>query len=69
MTVDEVKDINCRKQSQTQINQGIISDNEIKCIRTGRGIEDILSKALHRIYNIPIKESGNDFDAYPSAIR
>src|SRR6476469_1747467 len=61
LTIGEIKEINYRKQSQTQINQGIISDNELKYLRQGVKLQDILAKALHRIYHIPVKESGNDF--------
>ena len=61
LTVTEIKDINYRRQLKTEINQGIISSNEIKYIQQGVKIQDVLAKALHRIYSIPIKEHGNDF--------
>ena len=61
LSTNEINAINYRKQSPTQINQGTISDNELKYLRQGVKLQDILAKALHRIYNIEIRESGNDF--------
>ena len=46
LSIDEIKAINYRKQTQTQINQGIISDNEIKYLRQGVKLQDILATCI-----------------------
>ena len=63
LTNDEVKEINKgrRETNKTQINQGILSDNEKKYLTDGRKMQDVLAKALHRLCKIPIKSQGNDF--------
>jgi len=58
---EEVKDINYRRQNKTQINQGILSDNEKQYLKEGRKIQDVLAHALHRICYVPIKPKENDF--------
>ena len=57
----EIKEINRKKQIETQIHKGIISDNEIKYIRDGVKIQAVLAQAFHRICAICIKPGGNDF--------
>jgi hypothetical protein len=63
LTNDEVKEINKGWQltNKTQINQGILSDNENKYLTDGRKLQAVLAKALHRMCNIAIKPQGNDF--------
>ena len=63
LTPTELKDIDYRRQLKTEINEGVISPNEIKYIQQGgtKKLQTVLSKAFHRIYSIPIKDSGNDF--------
>jgi len=62
LTEKEVGDINYRKQEKTKVNEGIFSESEIKYLRQGgeRKLQTVLAKAFHRIYEIPIKEPGND---------
>ena len=58
---EELKSINFRRQTKTQINEGIISDIEIEYARkSDRQLQGILANTLHRICNIPIRETGND---------
>ena len=63
LTEAEIRQINCRKKEQTRINEGIFSVNEVKYIRQGgkKKLQTILSQACHRIYNVPIRDAGNDF--------
>ena len=61
LTDEEVKDINKGRQTKTQINEGILSDNEKKYLTDGRKLQTVLAEALHRICNVPIKPQGNDF--------
>lgn len=63
---DELKLINKGRicKNYTQINDGIIIDNEKIYIRNNntKALLTILAKSFHRIYSIPIKEVGNDFN-------
>ena len=63
LTATELKDIDYRRQLKTEINEGVVSRNEIKYIQQGgtKKLQTVLSKALHRIYSIFIKDSGNNF--------
>jgi len=61
LTEEELKEINYRRQNKTQLNQGILSDNEKQYLKEGRKIQDVLAQALHRICDISIKPKGNDF--------
>jgi len=61
LTEEELKEIKYRRQNKTQINQGILSDNEKQYLKEGRKIQDVLAQALHRICDISIKPKGNDF--------
>ena len=61
LTEEELRQINKSKQTKTKINQGILSNNEVSYLVDGRKLQEILAKALHRIFNIPIKQQGNDF--------
>ena len=56
----ELKDINYRRQTKTQINEGILSDNEKTYLVQGEKMQKILAQVLHRICSIPIKQTGND---------
>ena len=58
--MEEINAINYRRQTKTQINDGIFSDNEIKYIQKGQKLQEVLAKCLHRICGVSIKE-GNDF--------
>ena len=62
ITDDEMKQINKFRKCKSQINDGIISENEKAYLIDGRKIQEILAKAFHRICGIPIKETGNDFE-------
>jgi len=56
--------INYRRQaSKTKINDGTFSQVEIKYLRQGgnKKLQTVLAHAFHRIYSIPIKDTGNDF--------
>jgi hypothetical protein len=63
LTSDEINKINSRKRTKTQINEGIISDKDIKQIKEGLPLtlQGILADALHRICQVPFKKDGNDF--------
>ena len=63
LTGTEIKDVDYRRQLKTKINEGIISENEIKYIQQGgtKKLQTVLFKAFHIIYSIPIIDSGNDF--------
>lgn len=61
LTPDELKQINKTRQNRSQINEGVISDNEIQYVKKGRELQGILAKILHRLCQIEIKENGNDF--------
>ena len=60
LTEVELKDINYRRQTKTQINEGILSDNEKTYLVQGEKMQKIIAQALHRLFKIPIKEAGND---------
>ena len=64
LTEAELKEINKGRQTKnfTQINNGILSDNEKSYLIHGRKLQTVLAKALHIIYNISIKPGGNDFE-------
>jgi len=61
LTEDEIKEINKGRKSSLLINEGIISENEKSYLVHGRKIQKVLAHALHRICNIPVKQTGNDF--------
>src|SRR3989442_1559255 len=64
LTIEEINNLNKgRKGNKTNIHTGIFSDSEIKDLRhvPVRKIQTVLAQAFHRIYNIPIKDTGNDF--------
>ena len=65
LTTDEMQQMNKDRQFKSQINEGIISNNEEVNIVQGRKIQGILAKVLHRLYKIPEKENGNDFADMP----
>ena len=56
-----MKQINKKRRSKSEINEGIISDNKRKNIKQGRKIQGILARVLHRLHKVPEKEIGNDF--------
>ena len=60
----ELKEINKsrRKELQSKIREGEITENEITYIKKGRTLQTVLAQALHRICNVSIKENGNDFE-------
>ena len=60
---DEIKAINFRRKNKTEINEGIISKNELVYLRDDhiKKLLHVLSIAFHRIYKIEIKACGNDF--------
>jgi len=60
MTEKEMNEINKRRQTKSQINTGILSENEKTYLVDGRMLQTVLAQALHRICNIPIKAEGND---------
>ena len=62
LTEDELKQINKSRQSKSQINEGIINNNETDYIKKGPGIQAVLANTLHRLCKVPIKERGNDFE-------
>ena len=59
-----MKDINKGRQTKnfTQINNGILSDNEKSYLIDGRKLQTVLARALHRLYKISDKPDGNDFE-------
>ena len=61
LTPDELRQINWKRQKKSQINEGVLVNNEILYIKNGRELQEILATALHRICRIKIKENGNDF--------
>jgi len=61
LTEEELKEINHRRQNKTQINQGILSDNEKTYLVKGLKMQAVLAQALHRLCKILIKPQGNDF--------
>jgi len=64
LTDEEIKKLNYRRQAnKTKINEGILSEVEIKYLRQGgnKKLQTILAHSFHRIYSIPIKDTGNDF--------
>jgi hypothetical protein len=52
---------NNHEHKYTKLNEGILSNNEKSCLIDGRKLQDVLAEALYRIYKIPIKKEGNDF--------
>jgi len=56
LTDSELKQINKNRQFKSQINKGIISDNEKVNIVQGRKIQQILARVLHRLYKIAVKK-------------
>ena len=61
LTEDEMKEINKGRKDSSLINEGIVSENEKSYLIDGRKIQKVLAHALHRICNIPVKQTGNDF--------
>ena len=63
LTEDEIKLINYRRNIKTEIQDGIISPNEVQYLRYDdtKKLLSVLANAFHRIYKIPIKATGNDF--------
>jgi len=57
LTEDEMKEINKGRKGSSLINEGIVSENEKSYLIDGRKIQKILAHALHRICNIPVKET------------
>ena len=57
---NELKEINKSRQCKSRIYEGIISDSEKTYLVQGRKFQQVLAEALHRMCNIPIKETGND---------
>ena len=68
---DEINGINYKRQKTryTQINEGIFSANELKYFKQPRStLLTTLANAFHRIYEIPIREYGNNLqDAHDIA--
>ena len=60
LTEAEIKVINYRRQTKTQVNNGTLSDNEKLYLIDGRKLQEVLAKAIHRICKIPTKEEGHD---------
>ena len=56
LTKEEIDEINYKRhnKSYTKINEGIITENEKKYIKNGQKLQEILTKALHRMCNIPL---------------
>jgi len=61
LTEEELKEINYRRQNKTQINQGILSENEKTYLVKGLKLQTVLAQALQRLCKIPIKPQENDF--------
>ena len=61
LTEDEMKETNKGRKDSSLINEGIVSENEKSYLVHGRKIQKVLAHALHRICNIPVKQTGNDF--------
>ena len=66
LTNEQLKEINKGRQLKkegngTQINDGKLSGNEIKYIKDGQKLQDILANALHSLCDVVIKPLGNDF--------
>ena len=59
---DEMREIDRRRQVKSQINNGVLSDNEKTYLVQGVKIQEVLAKALHRICKVLVKKSGNDFE-------
>ena len=55
-----MREIDRRRQVKSQINNGVLSDNEKTYMVQGVKIQEVLAKALHRLCRIPIRQSGND---------
>ena len=63
LTTDEINSINKgrRLHNYTKINEGVFSASEIKYLReSDKTLMTVLAKSFHRIYSIPIRETGND---------
>jgi len=57
---DEIERINKERRSATNIQNGIISDNEITYLKQVRSkLLTVLAQAFHRLTTIPIREKGN----------
>ena len=71
LTKNEIDGINYkrRKENYTKINEGIFSNIEVKYLsQTCKKLQTILANAFHRIYEIPIREYGNNLqDAHDIA--
>jgi len=61
ITNEELKKINKNRQCKSRINEGVIGDNEKSYLIDGRKLQEVLANTLHRICNIPVKQTGNDF--------
>lgn len=62
LTENEINQINYKRQQQnyTNIHNGTFSTNELTYIRQATSkLQTELAKAFHRIFDIPIKQSGN----------
>ena len=60
LTNAEVAEINKGRHIKSQINRGVLLDNEKTYLIQGRKLQTVLAEALHRICNIPVKRQGND---------
>ena len=61
---DEIKKINRgRKGDATKINEGSFTEMEVTYLKQGgkKKLQTVLAEAFHRIYNITLKDEGNDF--------
>src|SRR5271165_5840290 len=64
LSKEEIDKLNYGKKIKSQINDGIFSTNELTSIKQNdkKSLLTILANAFHRIYEIPIKESGNNIE-------
>jgi len=63
LTEEDIKKINYKRQKKnyTNINNGEFSENELDYLRQeDKSLLTNLAIAFHRIFNFPIKQSGND---------
>ena len=64
LTEEEITKLNYGKKIKSKINDGIFSTNELKYIKDNdkKSLLTILANVFHRIYEIPIRESGNNIE-------
>src|SRR5271170_1812653 len=64
LSKEEIDKLNFGKKIKSKINDGIFSTNELTYIKQNdkKSLLTILANAFHRIYEIPIRESGNNIE-------